>query len=52
MVPSILEMGDGCKFCGRFDPDKCPCQGSGENQELFEAKPRHFVRCNKELLSV
>jgi len=52
MVPSIIEMGDGCKFCGRFDPDKCPCQGSGENQELFEAKPRHFVRCNKELLSV
>jgi len=52
MVPSIIEMGDGCKFCGRFDSDKCPCQGSGENQELFEAEPGHFVRCNKELINV
>jgi len=52
MVPSILEMGDGCKFCSRFDPDECPCLGTKENQELFEASPRHFVRCNKELLNV
>ena len=51
-VPSILEMGDGCKFCGRFDPEECPCQGTGNNQELFEAKPGHFVRCNKELVNV
>ena len=52
MVPSIVEIGDGCKFCGRFDPKECPCQGTGENQELFEAKPGHFVRCNKELINV
>ena len=52
MVPSIIEIGDGCKFCGRFDPEECPCQGTGENQELFEAKPGHFVRCNKELVNV
>ena len=52
MVPSILEMGDGCKFCSRFDPDECPCLGTKKNQELFEASPNHFVRCNKELLNV
>ena len=52
MVPSILEMGDGCKFCSRFDPDECPCLGTKENQKLFEASPNHFVRCNKELLNV
>ena len=51
-VPSILEMDDGCKFCGRFEPEECPCQGTGKNQELFEAKPGHFVRCNKELINV
>ena len=52
MVPSILEMGDGCKFCSRFDPDECPCIGTKENQELFEAEKNHFVRCKKEMLNV
>ena len=52
MVPSILEMGDGCKFCSRFDPEECPCLGTKENQELFEASPNHFVRCSKELINV
>tara|TARA_B100001029_G_C15054911_1_gene453609 strand:+ start:445 stop:1431 length:987 start_codon:yes stop_codon:yes gene_type:complete len=52
MVPSILEMGDGCKFCSRFDPEECPCLGTKENQELFEASPGHFVRCSKELINV
>ena len=52
MVPSILKMGDGCKFCSRFDPNECPCLGTKENQKLFEASPNHFVRCNKELLNV
>ncbi len=52
MVPSILEMGDGCKFCSRFDPDECPCMGTKENQELFEAEKNHFVRCKKEMLNV
>ena len=52
MVPSILEMGNGCKFCSRFDPNECPCLGTKENQELFEASPNHFVRCSKELLNV
>jgi peptide/nickel transport system ATP-binding protein len=52
MVPSILTLGDGCKFCSRFDPDECPCMGTKENQDLFEAKKNHFVRCKKELINV
>ena len=52
VVPSILEMGDGCKFCTRFDPIECPCMGTKENQELFEAVPNHYVRCKKELINV
>ena len=52
MVPSIADMGDGCKFCNRFDPEECPCMGTKENQELFEANPGHYVRCKKELINV
>ena len=26
MVPSILEMGDGCKLCSRFVPERCACK--------------------------
>ena len=52
MVPSILEMGDGCKFCSRFESEECPCMGTKENQELFEAKKNHFVRCKKEMINV
>ena len=48
MVPSILDMGDECKFCNRFDSEECPCKGTKLNYDLFEAKPNHFVRCNKE----
>ena len=51
MVPSISDMGDGCKFCNRFDENECPCAGTKQNQELFEAKPNHWVRCNKEILN-
>jgi len=51
MVPSILEMGDGCKFCSRFDSEECPCMGTKENQELFEAEKDHFVRCKKEMIN-
>jgi oligopeptide/dipeptide ABC transporter ATP-binding protein len=51
MVPSILEMGDGCKFCNRFDSNECPCAGTKENQELFEVKPEHWVRCHKKILN-
>ena len=51
MVPSFIDMGDECKFCNRFDPEECPCKGTKLSYELFEAKPNHFVRCNKELLN-
>ena len=51
MVPSILEMGDGCKFCSRFDPEECPCMGTKENQDLFEAKKNHFEICKKEMIN-
>jgi oligopeptide/dipeptide ABC transporter ATP-binding protein len=50
MVPSILEMGDGCKLCSRFDPEDCACGGTGEEPKLIEATPKHFVRCNPEKL--
>jgi len=46
MVPSLLNMGDGCKFCSRFDSKDCACGGTGEEPELYEVKPDHFVRCN------
>ena len=50
MVPSILEMGEGCKFCNRFEPQDCPCYGTKENQELIEPIANHFVRCHKEMI--
>ena len=50
MVPSILELGDGCKLCSRFDPKDCACGGTGTEPELFEYKDNHFVRCNPDIL--
>ena len=51
MVPSILDMGDGCKFCNRFDPEECPCAGTKENQKLTEVSPGHFVRCHEKIFN-
>ena len=50
MVPSILEFGDGCKLCSRFDPEYCACGGTKIEPELFEASNNHFVRCNPDIL--
>ena len=50
MVPSLLNMGDGCKLCSRFDGDDCACGGTKVEPELYEASPGHFVRCNPEIL--
>ena len=50
MVPSILEMGDGCKLCSRFDPEDCACGGTREEPKLTEPIPGHFVRCNPKVL--
>ena len=48
MVPSILNMPIGCKFCTRCDfvEDKC----MDTEPELIEVKDGHFVRCKPEIL--
>ncbi len=50
MVPSILEMGDGCKLCSRFDSEECACGGTGIEPELVEIEKGHFVRINLDVL--
>ena len=50
MVPSILELGDGCKLCSRFEPRDCACGGNGIEPNLIEANDNHFVRCNPDIL--
>ena len=50
MVPSILEFGDGCKLCSRFDQKDCACGGNGIEPDLIEAHDNHFVRCNPDIL--
>ena len=44
MVPPIIDMPIGCKFCTRCDDvlDKC----ENTEPELLEVKPGHFVRCH------
>ena len=49
MVPSLLEMGDGCKLCSRFEPEDCACGGTKEEPKLYEYSPNHFVRCNPKI---
>ena len=46
MVPSLLNMGDGCKLCSRFDPEDCACGGTKEEPDLYEITTNHYVRCN------
>tara|TARA_B100002003_G_scaffold212312_1_gene209350 strand:- start:454 stop:1434 length:981 start_codon:yes stop_codon:yes gene_type:complete len=50
MVPSILEFGDGCKLCSRFDQKDCACGGNGIEPDIIEANDNHFVRCNPDIL--
>ena len=50
MVPSILELGDGCKLCTRFDPNECACGGTQIEPELIEVDEGHFVRINPKLI--
>ena len=50
MVPSILELGDGCKLCSRFEPVECACGGDGIEPKLIEPNEGHFVRCNPKIL--
>ena len=48
MVPSILELGDECKLCSRFDPEDCACSGTRIEPELVEVSPGHLARVSKE----
>ena len=50
MVPSILELGDGCKLCSRFEPKECACGGTKVEPELSEVVKGHFARINTEVL--
>ena len=50
MVPSILDLGNGCKLCSRFDPKDCACGGTGIEPNLINIKDDHFVRCNSDIL--
>ena len=50
MVPSILELGDGCKLCTRFEPKDCACAGTKIEPELIEVDKNHFARINPELI--
>ncbi len=44
MVPPILDMPVGCKFCTRCDVVEDNCEGI--EPELIEIKDGHFVRCH------
>ena len=50
MVPSILELGDRCKLCSRFEPEECACGGTKVEPELSEVVKGHFARINTEVL--
>ena len=51
MVPSILEMGDGCKLCSRFEPEDCACKGTKEEPDLIKVSENHWARVHTGLLS-
>ena len=51
MVPSILEMGDGCKLCSRFDPKDCACKGTKEEPDLIKVSENHWARVHPGILS-
>ena len=48
MVPSILELGDECKLCSRFEPEDCACSGTRIEPELVEVSTGHFARVSKD----
>ena len=50
MVPSILELDEGCKLCSRFDPDECACKGTKIEQDLVEVSKGHFARVHKDFI--
>ena len=50
MVPSILELDDGCKLCSRFDPEECACKGTKVEPSLVEVSKGHFARVHHDLV--
>ena len=50
MVPSILELDDGCKLCSRFDPEECACKGTKTEQDLVEISKGHLARVHQDLV--
>ena len=50
VVPSILELGDECKLCSRFNPEECACGGTEIEPSLVEINPGHYARINIELI--
>ena len=50
MVPSILDLGDECKLCSRFEPSECACGGTKVEPALIEVGEGHFARINEGLL--
>ena len=50
MVPSILELGKGCKLCSRFDPEDCACAGNKKEPDLIEVGKNHYARINPKLI--
>ena len=50
MVPSILELGDECKLCSRFEPHECACGGTTIEPELIEIEKNHYARINPKIL--
>ena len=51
MVPSILDLGDECKLCSRFESHERACAGTRIEPELIEVKKGHFVRINEKLIN-
>ena len=51
MVPSIIEMGLGCKLCSRFEPEDCACKGTKEEPDLIEVSNNHWARVHPGILS-
>jgi oligopeptide/dipeptide ABC transporter ATP-binding protein len=51
MVPSIIDMGEGCKLCSRFTPEECACKGTKEEPDLIEVSNNHWARVHPEILS-
>ncbi len=50
MVPSILELGDECKLCSRFDSKDCACGGTKIEPDLVEVGKDHYARINLDII--